>query len=231
MLFFILTVCFLVFLFCLYKFTKDDYLFIRKNIYPEQMFDIIFIAVWLGLFLARFVSLLDHPVAGKNILPYFFSLHSGGLSLPGGVIGGLLALSMMAKYKKVPSGRLFDFFSLAFLFTLPLGFTGYALLLRNNTSLLYFAVSLLYLTILILFLRILYPRIMNRTIREGNVSIYFLLLFSLISLLTLLLAPGKISADHAVFTLENILLICLFFLILVLAVKRQRTGLRGKSKK
>ncbi len=228
MLFFILIVCFFIFLFCLYKLTKDDYLFIRKNIYPEQVFDIIFLVVWFGLFIARLVSFIQHPVSGKNVFAYFFSIRSGGFSLSGGVTGSLLALLLMAKYKKVPLGRLFDFFSLAFLFTLPVGFTGYALLLRSTLSLLFFAVGLLYLTILVIFLRFLYPRIMNRSLREGSLSSYFLMFFSIISFLTMLLAFGKISEGHTFFTPDTILLLCLFSTGLGLTVQQERKRLKGR---
>src|SRR5260221_12872221 len=96
----------LVFLYSLYRFVRDDYIFIRKGISLEQSFDIAFIILWIGLFASRFLYLLFHFYSGENILYDFFSLKGGEFSLTGGVIGGTIAIYLIGKYRKVPLGRL-----------------------------------------------------------------------------------------------------------------------------
>lgn len=226
MFFFTLVVCFFIFLYCLYKFTKDDYQFIRKNISPEHIFDIVFVVVWIALFFARLIFFLEHSLQDKDLLTSFFSVRNGGFSLSGGILGGSLSLLLIGRYRKVPLGRMFDFFSLALLFALPIGFTGYALYLKSNISLLYGAIGLLYLVLLILFMRFLYPRVMNRSIREGNLSLYFLLVFSLLSLFTAALRLDK--SYLAIISINTFILVCYFFICLTILLKREGGRLSGR---
>lgn len=224
---FTLIVCFFTFLFCLYKFTKDDYQFIRKNISSEQVFDIVFIVFWIGLFFARFIFFIGYNLQERDLLSSFFSLRFGGFSLPGGIFGGSLMLFLIGKYRKIPIGRMFDFFSLALLFSLPIGFTGYAFSLRSNASYLYLAVGLLYLILLILFMRFLFPRILNRTIREGNLSLYFIAIYSLLSLFASVLRLEKNVV--AFISIDTLLLIVFLLLSLFIVVKQESSRLKGRG--
>src|SRR6266550_4737358 len=92
----------LVFLYALYRFVKDDYIFIRKGISLEQTFDIAFIMLWISLFTSRFFYLLFHLKNGESILIDFFSLKNGGLSLTGAILGGTIAVFLVSKYKRLP---------------------------------------------------------------------------------------------------------------------------------
>src|SRR6266851_2837112 len=95
----------LLFLYALYRLVKDDYIFIRKGISLEQSFDIAFITLWVGLFVSRFLYLLFHLHVGENFFIDFFSFKNGGLSLTGAIIGGILAVYLISKYKRLPLGR------------------------------------------------------------------------------------------------------------------------------
>src|ERR1035437_4214204 len=96
---------FLVFLYCLYKMVKDDYLFIRRNISLEQVFDIGFSITFISLLFSRLFYYIYQPVTGDIFLVSYFSFQKGGLSLFGAVIGGVIGLFFIGKYKKVPLGR------------------------------------------------------------------------------------------------------------------------------
>lgn len=50
----ILIPAFLIFLYVIYKIVKDDYIFIRRNISLEQVFDIVFIIALICLIFSRF---------------------------------------------------------------------------------------------------------------------------------------------------------------------------------
>src|SRR6266550_7453656 len=195
----------LVFLYALYRFVKDDYIFIRKGISLEQSFDIAFITLWVGLFFSRSLYLLIQLQKGENIFVDFFSFKNSGLSLTGAIIGGSVAVYLLSKFKRLPLGRLSDFLSLSFLYALPLLFLANALIVRKNELLFVFLNAIIYFVFLLFFIQFLYPKVMNRTLREGILAILFLFLFTLISLITSLLTSLK--AIQNVINSENILLL------------------------
>jgi prolipoprotein diacylglyceryltransferase len=218
----------LIFLYSLYKLSGDDHVLIRKNISLEQMFDIAFNTLWISLLLSRlYYFLFDQKITG-NLFIAFFST-AGGLSLPGAVVGGIAALYFLGRYKRMPLGRLFDFVTLSLLFAFPAGFIGIALLhLKQPAVITAYGVSaLLYLIIAILFRKFLYPRLLNRTVKEGNMSIYFLFLFPLISFLVSLIHFGKSTLNFV--TINNFVFLALFFLAFVLFIKQEKGKLRRRA--
>ena len=194
----------LLFLYILYRLVKDDYIFIRKGISLEQSFDIAFITMWSSLFFSRVFYLLFHIYSGENFLFDFFSPGKGGFSLTGAIIGGTLAVYLIGKHNKLPLGRLSDFLSLSFLYTLPLLFLSDALIAKKPEVLFLFLNAAIYFVLLLFFAQFLYPKVITRTIKEGLLSILFLLLFSLISLVTAVLLSLKDL--WALITPENITL-------------------------
>ncbi len=215
----------LVFLYALFRLVKDDYIFIRKGISLEQSFDIAFITVWGGLFLSRFLYLILHLKKGENLVVDFFSLKNGGLSLTGAIIGGTLAIYLISKYKRLPLGRLSDFLSLSFLYALPLVFLVNAIFVTKNELLFVFLNAIIYFVLLLFFVQFLYPKIMNRSLKEGMLAIVFLLLFSLIALTTSLLSSLK--NIQSFINPENIILTLLFFVSIILFIKQERVHSRN----
>ncbi len=181
----------LVFLYAFYKLVKDDYVFIRKGISLEQAFDLAFISLWVSLIVSRLAFLLFNFQPGKNIFLQFFSLKDPGLSLIGSVIGGTAALLVLGRYKKIPLGRIGDFFSLSFLFALPVGYLGSALLAPRNELLYALLNVVLYFLLMMFFVQFLKPKLMSRALKEGTLSILFLVFFSLISLVVALIPSLK----------------------------------------
>lgn len=172
----------LVFLYSLYRLVKDDYVFIRKGISLEQSFDIAFITLWISLFFSRLFDMFFHFQRDKNILAQFFSLPDGGFSVIGAIIGGVIALLLLGKYKRIPLGRIADFFTLSFLFALPVGFLGSALVVQRSELLFTLLNAVLFFLLLIFFIQFLKPRLMSRALKEGTISILFLFFFSFITL-------------------------------------------------
>lgn len=194
---------FFISLFVLFKLVKDDHVFLRKNIKLEEIFDIVFIATILGIIFAQFAS-------AKN-----------SFSLPQGVIGGALGLLLIGKYRKLPLGRLFDFFTLSFLTSLPVGFLIAALFSKKTQLILYFFGAFVYFLLAVFSTKNLLSRTMNRTLKEGSLSIYILMFFSLFSLLMPVF--GAIKWHLNFFNPENISLIILFVISLILLVKQNTT--------
>ena len=181
----------IVFLYSLYRLVKDDYVFIRKGISLEQSYDIAFITLWVSLFFARIFYILFHLREFKNIVFQFFSVTHGGFSLIGAIIGGIIAVLLIGKYRRVPLGRLSDFLSLSFMFALPIGFLANAFLVTKQELLYTFLSAVLYFLLMMFFVQFLKPRLMSRTMKEGTMSILFLLFFSLIALLVSVLSSLK----------------------------------------
>jgi len=216
-----------IFFFCIYKLTKDDYIFIRKNISVEQIFDISFIVIVVSLLFARFIFFSNIFSDGRNYFFNVFSFRSANFSLPGAVIGGLVFLYCLGKYRKIPLGRLYDYFALAFLTALPAGFFCYIILLKKSEIFLFLMYTLFYVLLAIFFLKFLYPRFMNKTLKEGNISIFFLMFFSLLSFI-----PSVTNAEKTPFSfinVENFLLVVLFLFSFVLLFKQERGVLRKKA--
>lgn len=209
----------ILFLYYFYKLTKDDYVFIRKNLSLEQLFDIVFIMLWGSIFTSRVFYFVFHPVEINSFLPAIFS-PGGGFSLTGAIIGGVATLYIVAKRKKAPLGRLFDFVTLSFVGILPLGFVIYALSRKQPETYLYLLYAFLYLILAFFYRKFLYPKVLSRTQKEGNVSLLFLLFFSLATLCTSIINP--VRGTITIFSIENLFLVGLFLTSVILLFKQER---------
>jgi hypothetical protein len=206
-----------VLLYCLYKLFKDDYVFMRKNVSAEQAFDVAFNVIWVSLISSRLVYLLLHP-QGQNLLLSFFSAKIGGLSFVGAIIGGIIMLYLISKYKKLPLGRLSDFFTISFLVSLPLAFLSNAFLHKKIALLFDIFNAAIYFLLVLFFTKVLYPKLMQRTLKEGNITIFFILFFSFVSFgSSLLIANKKIMPWMDP---QNFLYLGLFLLGIILLIKQ-----------
>jgi hypothetical protein len=215
----------LIFLYSLYKLSGDDHVLIRKNISLEQMFDAAFTTLWFSLLLSRiYFFLADQTIRGNVFISFFTT--KGGLSLTGAIACGIIVLYLVGKYKKIPLGRLFDFFTISLLFALPAGFAGIMLLhLKQPFVLIAYGVSaILYLIGAVLFKRILFPKLLNRTLKEGMISVFFLFLYPIISFGTVFIHAGK--GLPQLITNNTIVLLGLLLIGIVLIITLQRGKLR-----
>lgn len=223
----VLIICMVLFLYRLYHLANDDYILLKKNITLEQIFNCAIVISLISLLIARIFYVIFNPapvffsVLGFLIFPYF-----PGLSLTGAFVGGSLSLLAMCKYKNFPTGRVFDFFSLSFLFVLPSAYLGYFLLSRSLSAgglfeLIGYSVILIFASIY------LFPKSSTLELKDGTVSLLFIIFFSLISLL------GD-AIDHAgiyYFThhLENFILLIMLIISVILISKQEIFG-RIKTK-
>src|SRR6185503_16980680 len=97
-------------------------------------------------------------------------------------------------------------------------------LVKKNELLLVFLNGIVYFVLLLFFMQFLYPKVLNRTLREGMMAILFLLLFSLIALLSSLLI--SLNNINAFITPENVILVFLFILSIILLIKQERISSR-----
>lgn len=109
-------ISFLIFLFVFYTLAKDDFVYLRRNITLDQLFNALFLGVPTTLLFARIIYIAFHPKwTYLNPLVFFVLPYYPGLSLTGGILGVVLFIFLYTKNKKIPSFRFADQVGLAFL--------------------------------------------------------------------------------------------------------------------
>lgn len=210
----VLLLCLFIFLYCVYLLAKDDFIFLRRDVTMERLFNLIFIGGLISLFSARlFYALFQGGKGFLNPLIFFLFPYFPGLSLLGGVAGIGVTFLMLANNKKnsLPLGRMSDFFSIAFLIALSIGFVGYLLFLEESVMMIKAGIQAsLYLVLFIIFLRFLLPVLLSGKLKEGTITLVFLSCFSLISLVSN--AFAKISILEYFRNFENAILISILLL-------------------
>jgi len=214
---FILLICFTIFLFSLYKLSKDDFVFLRKDISIETVFNTAFLCAFSALFFARVFYIYFNPrevffsVLGFLVFPYF-----PGLSLIGAVLGGLLFLIPYSTYKKLPLGRFMDFFSISLLISISLGALGTFFIVPQNMRMYVGLEFVLFLLVLSLFLKLSLSFLSRGGLKDGSVGLLFLIFFSAISF------GGNLVKFHGLkFDQENLILILLFLISLAFSAFRE----------
>lgn len=220
----VLLICLFVFLYCVYLLARDDFIFLRRDVTMEKLFNIIFLGSLFCFFFSRLFygffeekSILSNPFVFL-LFPYF-----PGLSLLGGVVGAGAVISFLAGRKKdsLPLGRIADFFSISFLITLPIGFLGYFMFSENGFPIQRTAsLIIIYFILFIIFLRFLLPRLLSDKLKEGTIAFLFLMSFSVISLIN-----NFVSQEGKLFNFkiipENIILLIVFIVAIVFFVKQE----------
>ncbi len=225
--FLLLFIIFFIFLFGIYKLGKEDFVFMRKNISMEKIFDIAFLITFGGFIFARFFYLVLHASKEQNSFMELFSSSINGLSLTGGVLGAAICLYLISRKDKLPLGRVFDFFSLSFLSVLPILFIGNAFFVAKGDILLTLVSGILYLILTAFFIKILYPRLLSGNLREGSLSILFLLSFSAASILSSMLNP--VNGIFLFMKIDDFFMVSLFLLSLILLMKQEHRTTRNKK--
>lgn len=229
----VLFICLFIFLYCVYVLANDDFIFLRRDITMEKLFNLIFIASLSSLFMSRFFYGLFHA---KIILlnPFVFILipYFPGLSLLGGVVGAGIYLLFLMKRKEnpLPLERISDFFSIAFLISLSVGFLGFLLFSERGVSVIKLsAQAATYFIFFIIFLKFFLPKLLSGKFKEGTITFLFLISFSLVSLIAN--AFAKISILEYFRNLENIILILIFLLSLGVLIRHENLLFKMKQLK
>lgn len=220
---------FLVFLFTLYMMGREDIIFIRKNITTEILFDNAFLAAIVGMLSARLVhALLSLNPEYLNPLIFLLFPYFPGLSLSGGIFGAALFLIVILRYKKMPVGRILDYFALSLLSALPVGYVGKLFLTMSISVFENVYLPVVYLILFLFFLKIIYPRVIRNELKSGSLGMFFLFTFSFISLLITILNPEN-KLFFFVGT-EDIIAFLFFVGSLVMLIKQEMLTQPGRNK-
>lgn len=194
---------FIIFLYMLYKISKDDHVLLRRGIKLVEIFDIAFISLIVTIFI-----LIILP--GENsYTPVLF------------IAPAILLLIMFARKKKLSAGRLLDLFSLSFLTSFPLWLVLVGLFAKFYIWQYYLILSVIFLLIDIVFLIKLLPKILNRSIPDGLLSIYFILLFSVIYLIFKIFV--SLISKNSIINLDTAILILYILIGVYILVAKRRS--------
>lgn len=210
---------FIVFLYCLYGLTRDDHVFLRKNISSENVFDIALVAALAGIFFARlFYVIFNFSPSFLNPLVFLLFPYFPGLSLAGEVIGVTLFLFILSRKNKIPSLRLFDFFAISFLAALPFGLFVNMFLNSNKNANAFLEIILIILNVALF--AYLLKTFQKGKIGEGSAALLSLVFFSVIYFLFNVIQNLKSFSLFG--QKENFLLITVFFVSLLLFIKQEK---------
>lgn len=211
-----------LFLFRLYHLANDDYVLAKKNITLEDVFNCAIVCSLFSLLFGRIFYVFFNPETiffnplGFILFPYF-----PGLSMTGGIIGGSLSLVLYARAKKFPFARVLDFFTIALIFVIPFGLIGYFIFSQDITT--GNTIKLAIFTLISIFTNLyLYPKARALEIKDGTLSILFLIFYSLVFLLGMSIDnPGtKNFISHK----ENFVLISILIFSLLTLLKNELVG-------
>lgn len=219
LIFLIILISFFIFLYFLYYLCRDDFVIVRKDIKMEKIFNMAFLTAFVSLFSARFFYVLFNPLPqflnplGFLAFPYF-----PGLSLIGTIIGASVFIYIYASFKKMPIGKMFDLFTLSFIEVLPIGLLGTFILVLGKTTLLFNVIFVMSIFIFLGFMKIIYPFSSKGEIKDGSLSLIFLLFFSFLYFITKLFIDIK---NFSFLNLENIALLIVLFSSTILLLNQE----------
>lgn len=215
---------FLLFLFLLFVMTHEDFVFLRRSVTTEQVFDMAFLSGLAALLSARLLFVvLNFEQRFLNPFTFLLFPYSPGLSLAGGVFGGLLFVVLYSLKKRMPAARLFDFFATSLLFCLATTFallTGWGVILQKAALTPIALLPLSYSVAAVFFIAMLLPLKQRNVVEEGSLGLLFLLFFSCILFIQNLLSkqPTFLIFSSA----EDGILIVVFVFSLALLIRQEK---------
>jgi len=97
----------LAFLVCVLWAMKDS---VKNDFVPDTVIDLMLFVAPVSIIFARLYYVVFSWENYKSNLLEIFDIRNGGLAILGGVIGGVIAGYFVARYKKIPAFKFFDFF-------------------------------------------------------------------------------------------------------------------------
>lgn len=219
-------VIFLVFLFVFYTLAKEDFVFLRRNVSIDQLFDAIFLGLPAIVLFARLGYILFHPKwSYLNPLVFFIIPYYPGLAVEGGILGAVIFLYFYTKNKKIPTLRFVDELGLAFLATSSIYFLILSIeqgIGRHLIAVGFLVMGIFYLIAYILS-RIVFAkeRWVDGTV--GALAIVFQSLYALLYAISMIVITRKV-----VISLESI--VVLAFLVISLGIFMRLLLLPQKGK-
>jgi hypothetical protein len=215
----VLLVCFFLFLYIVYYLSRDDFVLARKDIPVAEVFSVCFLTGIIALFSARIVFALANPASMLlNPLGFLALYRYSGLSLIGAIAGAEIFIYAYCKYKKMPAGKIFDLFVLAFVGILPVGLIGNFIVNFGKVGLFSNILFVFSIILLLILGKVIYPFSAKGEIKDGSLGFIFVAIFSFLYFLTKLFLDLK---DFSFINPENVLLLIMLFSSLILLLNQE----------
>lgn len=215
----IILICFFIFLYLLYYFSRDDFVIVRKDISMERIFNLAFLTAIVSLFFSRLSFVLESlDPRLLNPLEFLAVPYFPGLSLIGGMLGAAIFIFLYGSFRKLPVGKMLDLFTLSFMGVLPLGLIGNFIVHLGKVSLFSNLIFIFSIFVLLLFAKIIYPFSGRGEIKDGTLGLMFGAIFSFLYFMTRLFLNLK---DFSFLSLDNILILVVLFSSLILLVNQE----------
>jgi len=215
----IILICFFIFLYLLYYFSRDDFVIVRKDISMERIFNLAFLTAIVSLFFSRLSFVLESlDPRLLNPLEFLAVPYFPGLSLIGGMLGAAIFIFLYGSFRKLPVGKMLDLFTLSFMGVLPLGLIGNFIVHLGKVSLFSNLIFIFSIFVLLLFAKIIYPFSGRGEIKDGTLGLIFGAIFSFLYFMIRLFLNLK---DFSFLSLENILILVVLFSSLILLVNQE----------
>lgn len=219
-----LILCFVVFLFCVYALSHEDFVIFRKNISMDHIFNLAFLTTLIGLFFSRVFYVATHFSSNYlNPLVFFIFPYFPGLSLVGAVIGGVLFVLIYTARTKTPTARILDYFGMSLLWAVCFGaFLNLSIfiILKRSIPVVMVVEPLLYLFVGIAFFALLLPIQRKAELKDGTLSLLFLLFWSVISIVVGII--GKKDRIWYFLGKEDVLFFAIIIISIFLLIKKEK---------
>lgn len=212
----VLLFSFFIFLYVVYVLSREDFVILRHDVPMEKIFNACFLFGISALISSRLLFVILNPsnifrsFLGFLLFPYF-----PGLSLIGGLIGGFGFLFLYFKSRKLPVGRLMDFFSFGFLASYPVGLIGAILLSQQKLNWEIILSVFLSLILLSIFLKFILTLSLGGKLKDGTLTLMFFPSFSFMYIITEILITKRILS------FENITALSIFVVSIVFLIKNE----------
>lgn len=213
---------FFISLFTIYYLSHDDLILLRKDVTIEKVFNLAFVVFLGGLFFARLAyGMLYSTKIFLNPLKFFLFPYFPGLLLAGGIGGGMLLLLLILRSKNLPTGRIFDIFSISILSCLSLGYLGFFLLSGQNLlSAKPIFLIVVYIVLFYAFIKYIHQYLLKGILRDGSGGLLFLISFSAISLVVNIV--DKFKNNPFLGKPENPILFVILIISAVVFIKQEK---------
>lgn len=210
----------IAFLFCLYSLSKEDTIFIRKNISLENLFNFSFLAIIVGVFFARlFYVIFNFSPGFFNPLVFSLFTYYPGLSFSGGLLAATIFLFFFGQRRRMPLGHLFDFFGVALLIAMPFGYIATAFLASKIHYFAHVFLPILFICLFFFARNYVYPRAMRGELKTGTLGSICLIVISFISLLISIIS--NLDSGYFFLTPHDVLPLLLFVFSIIFFVKQE----------
>lgn len=215
----------LIFLFSVFALSRDDFVFTRKNISVEDMFNVSFLLILFIVLISRIFYIFFH-FENRFLHPFVFLAipYFPGLSIVGGVIGGTVFVPLVCWAKKISVvGRVLDIISLALFSAICFGIRPVVTIYAFSHPTPFF-IEFFFSFLFILVFALLVKFFLKEKFKDGSIALLFLVSFSFLSLL--LEGFKNISGFPMYLKGEGSIYLLLVIVCLILFVTREKVRLK-----